>query len=1112
MNEMLYGNTGQNDECLNMDMDQALFARVKSKTFVHAVRKVLNPLRPIPDNSFIYIGSVEEKGNAYTLYGYQAKLRNDSRGGDYGNYIALPCDKKKAVLNFQQVKFATEEGWNEFCTTSTINDAKRFSIAPMTTPLNKNALKLLVNNILEMMMGTGKISNISFSFSNEADEDFSQKAIYVLAVAMKYLPYRMRKNIAFISRVDANAKIPTMINVAAFAANNSAKPRDCVDVEHECGELTTGIFKDYVNKVFSMDDASREAYLEKLYTEIEAPLMEKNLVVKSSHYLLETETKPLWETGSDEAIRDIFATTNEVAAVFPAYTEIAKKVMEENSSKVVSYLSESIAKIKKNEELKKLYTNTKNLFNACGFDITKGALPLFVKKTDELFISVEGKDEILGCADTIKSISPDLFGSVAKEKLGKLMESDSLDGFFEVYKLLKSKKYMSDKELNAIAQISCDKVIISITDGLSESKDKLDILTAKYENFASGNPGSDIGIVTTVFNKYKTLLSGSANTEAIKSGEATLREIMDNLKYYNEFGYFATYFEKIVKIDVDASTNLRANTERVYGALVDRFFGWLMEKDVAGSELMDAIDRIAPCVDALEKRNITGGRAVMLTPNMKGVPDGIGRLMEVFKALERGLKNDSTLGDALKKFDELNQTIMPTETRCGTIFKKHAPVIVKRWTKHGKFKNATSKDLQSALKKLGKDYKINDEKSIAKFIDKYDTIPEERASKKKGGLNIKLIIIIAVAALVVIGAAVGVLFGTGIIGGDTEATDTTQGTEKYVDQAVINEVEDYLDSFVTADAPNKAEVMVGEIKENFAKNSNGLYETTVYLSETEFNKMILMTIQDVSKNFMYLDAVTPGQKFAFVVQVVGEGENAVYYIRDVIVLPAMSSYDVEKGSISNAIVPGEDENETKALHEFYNKLVQYVGVMNTGDFMVEQVVSEDVIEEIDAYLASFGKDETAPAAKVVVGQIGSKLTDDDCVITLKDGSSIKVKFEFLEGVSKNLTLGSALPINQPCAFVVQEMGEVSVVRDAVILPTFKTYVIGKENSGPGNLNYSQDEAKDKELLSFYHKLVQYTGVKTGELKLAKEEVKKGNEENIQEPEKNTKEPKEENKN
>lgn len=952
MNEMLYGNNGQNDECLNMDMDQALFARVKSKTFVHAVRKVLNPLRPIPDNSFIYIGSVEEKGNAYTLYGYQAKLKNDSRGGDYGNYVALPCDKKKATLNFQQVKFATEEGFKEFYTVSNISDNNRFSIAPMTTPLNKNALKLLVNNILEMFMGTGKINTISFSFSNEADEQFSQKAIYVLAVAMKYLPYAMRKNIAFLSRVDANAKVPNMINVAAYASNNSSKPRDCVDVENECGELTTGIFKDYVNKVFSLDDASREAYLDLLYKEIEAPLAEKNLSVKGGHYLLDTETKAFWATGSDEAIRDIFVTTNEVATVFPAYTAIAKKVMEENSGKVINYLSASIAKVTKNEELKKLYTNTKNLFAACEFDIKKGALPLFIQKTDELFNNVEGKEEIIGCADTIKSISPDLFGEVAKAKLGKIMEQGSIDGFFEVYSLLKSKKYMSDSELNSIATGSIDKVIVAITEGMSEAKDKLDALTAKYENFASGNPGKDISVVTAVFNKYKTQLTGSANSEAVKSGIATLKDIMDSIKYYSDFTYFAGYFEKIAKIDIGASSDLKAQTERVYGALVDRFYGYLMDKDVSGSELEDAIDRISACVNAMESKGVYDGRLTMLTPMEKGVPDGIGRLMNVFKSLMRGLKSDSTLSDALKKFDELNQTIMPTETKCSIVFKKHAPVLIKRWTRGGKLNKTNSKDLQGALKKLKKTYSVKDEKSLTKLIDKFDTIPEEKSKGKKGGLNLKLIIIVAVAALVVIGASVAVLLGTGIIGGSdpSDPTGVDEATAKYVPQEVIDEIDSYLGAF----ADVKANIMVGQIKALIGDD----YKGTIYFNEKDMQEV---TFKDAagSKNFMMATTVPLGQDCAFVVQLIGEGEEAVCYVRDVVVLPALGSYDIEKGFDPQNIVVLEGENAEEKL-AFYNKLVQYVGVQE-GEFEIMKEAPTESTENVEGEEKPEG--EEAPKAE-----------------------------------------------------------------------------------------------------------------------------------------------------
>ena len=199
MSEMIYGNTGKRDEGINIDMEQALYQKLQSRTFVPKLKSMLNDRLQEGDKNFVFIGEVADKTGSFSVYGYNAKLASDSRGGDYGHYIAVPVDKKAVIFDVNNADFLTEEGFVEYVNLKTLNREKRFKIAPLKVGINKDAEKRIVNNLMETFMKVRKRKNVTFSFEYSTVDEFTGKSVFVLTDLMKYIPYQMRKHISFIS-------------------------------------------------------------------------------------------------------------------------------------------------------------------------------------------------------------------------------------------------------------------------------------------------------------------------------------------------------------------------------------------------------------------------------------------------------------------------------------------------------------------------------------------------------------------------------------------------------------------------------------------------------------------------------------------------------------------------------------------------------------------------------------------------------------------------------------------------------------------------------------------------------------------------------------------------
>ena len=164
MNEMIYGNTGKRDEGINIDMEQALYQKLQSRTFVPKLKSMLNDRLQEGDKNFVFIGEVADKAGNFSVYGYNAKLESDSRGGDYGHYVAVPVNEKAVTVDTNSIGFLTEEGFVEYVNLKTLNDDKRFKITPQSIDIDVNAKKRIINNLMETFMKVRKRKNVTFSF------------------------------------------------------------------------------------------------------------------------------------------------------------------------------------------------------------------------------------------------------------------------------------------------------------------------------------------------------------------------------------------------------------------------------------------------------------------------------------------------------------------------------------------------------------------------------------------------------------------------------------------------------------------------------------------------------------------------------------------------------------------------------------------------------------------------------------------------------------------------------------------------------------------------------------------------------------------------------------
>ena len=495
--EMIAGNNGNRDECINISMDKALFPRLQSKVTVF--KKILDSTSQATDKSFVYIASFESKEGAYSVYGFNSRLENDGRGGDYSSFVAVKANEECAEIKLEDIYFLDENGFAKyayekynssdfdgFVAANKDSRENRFAMSAIPVEMTDGAKKRIVNAIM-CAFSRKKGESVAFCF-DEADIDaFNKKAIYVLLEVIKYIPYALRKDIGFLSNVRTKGKVSELINLAAYPQSFGDKPRNCIELLSEDGISEQDAFFAYTEKVFAMDDGTREAYFETLKKEIEEPSRENGFDIKSDFYDLDTETKPLWTNGdATEAIADIFASVDNVLKVYPAYLELAKERLAREQETVLAYVKNVILNAEDTTGLKSAYNDFKVIFELCGlnFELIIGMTTL---RGAKLIADTQTDLGIAGVADDLMAINPDMFaleiegrkllcGEIDKKLRELIRAKGSLESVYDLYALFKEKAYVNVNTLSADVCQRVEELIHEETDAVEAGKDKLNRL------------------------------------------------------------------------------------------------------------------------------------------------------------------------------------------------------------------------------------------------------------------------------------------------------------------------------------------------------------------------------------------------------------------------------------------------------------------------------------------------------------------------------------------------------------------------------------------------------------------------------------------------------------
>jgi len=784
MNEMLCGNTGKVDGAVNINdsMPSSWYQKLQSRTFVPKIKSLLSASQS-DDKNFVFIGEVRDKSERFSAFGYNARLQNDSRNGGFSHFIAFSASDKIEGIDLSQIKFLTEEGFTEYIYNNELNEDKRFVLTPEPFEIDINVKKRLVNNLMEAFMQMRKRKYVAFSFALGDEEDniwnFSKKSTYIMMDIMQYLPYQMRKNISFISHL-TTSKIPEILNLAAYPSQTADKPNDCINVETDAGALSSSdTFAAYVEKVFAMSEAERNAYFESLYNEIEIPSMNEGMEVKSDLYLLDTVTKPYWQSGSIEAIDSICNSVENVLNIYPAYKNIAVSAMQSNPDNLVTYIREKISEIDNVGKLAECYGKIRLLFDACGMDFSF-AVPNFKEKVGEMLKKSQTGAELNVFIGNVELIDENIIDTacVGQWIAEYFNNTNSLNKVYDLYKLFKDSKFVDRGEFDILMQDYTDKTFENAISGIEDAKGKLDKVNAIFEEFEQNCNDIDHPLIKEVYARFKSKFSD--DLEQAKKAEAT--EQLDNIaaKVRGNISIYdvAEAVRELAKVDVLASEDVKKRVENGLATVKEKLWEVLENKEVeelknfVRYELKKFIDDVEMSVKSMADKGIIDGNELSVGfGNQKIYADSLYRFVKIFKELLEGLdpKEVQSLSDVLGAYEEYEKEIYSEEIKLTQMYKEIAPIVLATWMKKnpklctpGAFKKADKAlNLKSSTKRL------------------YEELAERYEYNKKGGLNIGLIA--AIAGVVVVAAAI-VLICLYLFGGNKdekpqETPVNTQATE-----------------------------------------------------------------------------------------------------------------------------------------------------------------------------------------------------------------------------------------------------------------------------------------------------------------------------------------------
>ncbi|MBE7037055.1 MAG: hypothetical protein E7403_07155, partial [Ruminococcaceae bacterium] len=993
MSEMLYGNTGKRDEGINISMDPSLYQKMQGRTIVPKLKSLLSDTLQEGDKNFVFIGEVVDKSGSYTVYGYNAKLETDSRGGDYGHYIAIPAAEKTVEVNFSTMGFLSEDGFAEYANQQTLNEGKRFTVTPIPSVVDDNAKKRIINNLLETFMGVRKRKNVSFSFAKTTVEEFSAKSIGILMDLMTYLPYCMRKNIAFISHICSGQKLPDSINLAAYPTECESKPHDCIGLDDASPAVSEGIFMAFVEKVFAMSLSEREAYFEKLYNEIECPAAQNGVAIRSDIYLLEVTTRELWTNGeTKEAVQHIFSSVESILKIYPAYLEIAKTRLQASGQEVYDYVSGQISATEDHAALKQAYADIAALFTVCGFEFETMVVPMlrvhsaeFLKKAlqDETFINV---------ADGVFAIHPEGLDKEAAMGVvqGLFAKKADLKDLFGFYLNLKGKKYFNAEELVSVVIENAERVILSATAEFDASKDKLTKVETIYAAFQAAYTGEDFSCISEVCDTYREKFAAAASAEAVSKGSQVLYNIERESGAFHSLIDLKSSVVELAKIEVLQDAGLKIQTANSYKRVSAGLFNELKRKKHVYEDIKRLLDDLNPAVKTLHDNGVYDKDLRNGWGSEQHVLDGMYRFVTLFSAYLESVNHAQDLTKALEAYGKLRTNIQSGEPELQQIYENIAPVILFNWV-HKNKKFASMAQYKKAEKALKKNPEI-------RISEKTEILFKENLSAINGGkqqLSPVKMIIVGVILLAVIG---GLVFGGITLYNmffNKKIEEPVQQPKAKIAQETIDAVENHLASY-KADGYSDATIIVGRINEVSGEGSKLTVAVTDSFENEDFKvtefsgqymnkagealkfeapeKPVARKTDDDKKQEQNEEAKETEKaaelEYIIVVQSKQGENNTEYVIREVWSLPNLATCDFLNIDVTS--VAEEDA-------ELYKNLVQYVGykkgLMDAPEAKEEKKtpIAQETIDAAEAYLATYKKDDYSVV--LVVGEVKADAAD-----------------------------------------------------------------------------------------------------------------------------------------
>ncbi len=918
MSEMLYGNTGRRDESFNIDMKQPLYLKLQGEAVIPLFKSLIGDNCQGNGENFVFLGDVQCEEEKVCVMGYNTNLENGNRAGGYSHYIAFPQDAKKTTAFFEKARFLTKEGYTEYLSKKAVTGAKRFVIEAKEVPIDIDAKKRLVNNVLEMFMKKSKRKAVTFSFEVLSAEEFSAKSLFVLTEIMKYLPFQMRKNISFASYVNSNQELPENLNLGAYCGRNISVAPECISID-DVTKFTEGEFFEFVEKVFAMADHEREEYFEILHKELEIPLLKQSEAeVKSDVYLVDIEKKTLWSSGvAEKAIDDIYKSVEDVLKVYPVYLAMAKERLLGEGDTTVDYLNKTILATKNIEEFKAVYTRIHTLFLLCSFKFDD-IMRVMSKHATESFLKPEqDSKDIIRSIDELKAINPELLdediilGCIEHS----LKNKKTLEDVFEQYIAFKEKNYVDSELLEEKVEEVLELLIVRATELFSDSKQKLQEMQRIFDNFKNTYSTMDYSTVQRVFEVFVQEFFDGVCDENVRADFGMLYQLDSKLSSINDVGDIIECLGQISDISCDADETAKQKTSNEYRTISQKMIVYLQNRILSYEELITLLEGVKESVAKLEGMGIYDGEPVIVGEDDERivVPDGMQRFLYIFDMLLTGINSAPNLYDAMKSYDDVRKELLDNcEIGLREVFKNQGTVVLKNILAENP-EWCEQKNIEEVIRKLVKEDAV-----------KVSTI----SALKKCGKEIpsngnKNFVVFAIFNLMVIMAAVILVFaGLWMLSNDGGSENIGPEVVHIMKTDTEIKVENYLRSFdYQDDEYDSAKLFVGRIAED--EETDDLWKITVVNDcvNPEFSgKEISAKYEPLpgrSREYYNIKKAETEENYIVVTRL---GDDSIYRIIDIFALPENfgENYDFEKDF--NAEV---HKNPTEK--EFIKNIISYVG-------------------------------------------------------------------------------------------------------------------------------------------------------------------------------------------